>query len=60
MKWLGLLILLCAASLSAQEAYKVGDEPADVEVQYWLNAPAYTRFSDLRGEVILFKKWGCD
>lgn len=59
MKWL-LLLLLCAGSLSAQEAYKVGDEVADADVQYWLNTPACTRFSDLRGEVILFKKWGCD
>jgi hypothetical protein len=60
MKWLGLVLLLCAATLSAQEPWKVGDEPTDVQVEYWLNPPAYTRFSDLRGEVILFKKWGCD
>lgn len=59
MKWL-LLLLLCVGALGAQEPYKVGDEVADVDVQYWLNTPAYTRFSDLRGEVILFKKWGCD
>ena len=60
MKWLFAVLLLCAASLGAQDAYKVGDTPDDVEVAYWLNAPAYTRFSDLRGEVIFFKKWGCD
>ena len=53
------LLMMCALPLCAQEAYKVGDEPADIEVEYWLNAPAYTRFSDMRGEVILFKKWGC-
>ena len=46
-------------ALSAQEAYGVGDEIDDHSVEHWINPPAWTEFSDLRGDVVVFKKWGC-
>ncbi len=55
-----LLLLLCACgALAAQEPYTVGDTPVDHSVDYWLNPSPYTQFSDFRGDVVLFKKWGC-
>jgi hypothetical protein len=49
-------LLLIAPALSAQ--LEVGDEVPDHHVDFWINTPAWTQFSDLRGDVIVFKKWG--
>lgn len=57
-----LLLLLCPIALSAQEAaapYGVGDSIDDHVVEHWINPPAWDQFSDLKGDVIVFKKWGC-
>ncbi|MCA8916386.1 MAG: hypothetical protein KDB90_13330 [Planctomycetes bacterium] len=54
-----LLAFLMPLALSAQEAYGVGDEIDDHSVEHWINPPAWTEFSDLRGDVVVFKKWGC-
>ncbi|MCZ7606346.1 MAG: hypothetical protein M5U25_09785 [Planctomycetota bacterium] len=53
------LLLLLPVALTAQEPYAVGDEPVDHAVQHWINPPAWDGFSELRGDVIVFKKWGC-
>jgi len=50
------LVLLLAPGLAAQ--LEIGDDVPDHNVDFWINTPAYTNFSDLRGDVIIFKKWG--
>ncbi|MCC6465427.1 MAG: hypothetical protein IT463_08830 [Planctomycetes bacterium] len=59
MKRLALLLLLAlwAGTLAAQ-GYKIGDEVEDSEVQNWVNPPALPYFSDHRGDVVVFKRWG--
>jgi hypothetical protein len=49
-------VLLLVPSLHAQ--LEVGDPVPDHHVDFWINSPAWTQFSDLRGDVIIFKKWG--
>lgn len=54
-----LLIALIAPLVFAQSAYDVGDEIDDHHVEQWINTPAWENFSDLKGQVVVFKKWGC-
>lgn len=54
-----LLLTLAASFAHGQEAYGVGDAIDDHRVEQWINTPAWEHFSDLRGQVVVFKKWGC-
>ena len=54
-----LALLLVPAMLGAAEPYGVGDTIDNHDVQHWINPPAWNQFSDLQGDVIVFKKWGC-
>ncbi|MBK9975728.1 MAG: hypothetical protein IPP14_13235 [Planctomycetes bacterium] len=57
-----LLALLCAPlaaqDTQAEPGLKVGDEAVDLEISNWVNTPAWPKFSELRGDVILVKAWG--
>ncbi|MEZ5992086.1 MAG: hypothetical protein R3E76_07015 [Planctomycetota bacterium] len=57
-----LILLLFPLALVAEDTdtpYGVGDTIDDHAVEHWINPPAWNQFSDLQGEVIVFKKWGC-
>lgn len=54
-----LVFPLVVAAQSADAPYGVGDTIDDHAVEHWINPPAWNQFSDLQGEVIVFKKWGC-
>ena len=54
-----MLLALMAPLAFGQDAYGVGDEIDDHNVEQWINPPAWDDFSDLRGQVVIFKKWGC-
>lgn len=56
------LILVCSTSLVAQDdtkPYTKGNTIADHDIKHWVNPPAWNEFSDLKGDVVVFKKWGC-
>jgi hypothetical protein len=64
---MGLLAAIICAPLAAQDekpevqeepGLKVGDEAVDLEIGNWINTPAVTKFSEMRGDVILLKSWG--
>ena len=50
---------LALVAQDAEAPYGVGDTIDDHAVEHWINPPAWNQFSDLQGEVIVFKKWGC-
>jgi len=53
---LGAVLALIAAPAFAQ--IKVGDDVADFTPRNIINAPSYTSFTELKGDVILIKAWG--
>lgn len=53
---LGAVLALLAAPAFAQ--VKVGDDVPEFTPRNVINTPAYTSFSELRGDVILIKAWG--
>jgi hypothetical protein len=56
------LLFVLPIGLFAQDAekpYTKGDTIEDHDIEHWVNPPAWSDFSDLKGDVVVFKKWGC-
>lgn len=54
------LMFVWAPSLAAQDTqkpYTKGDAVADHDIEHWVNPPAWSEFSDFKGDVVVFKKW---
>lgn len=51
------LFALVAVPVMAQ-GVELGEEVADIDSRNWINQPAFSSFSELKGDVILIQAWG--